>query len=81
MYFLGHVIHYSFFTTPSPQPENILVLPSKKGPLLKLLDYGAARHLHPAPPLTSDYEAAYSYQYTAPEVFQQLPLEPGTDIW
>ena len=63
------------------QPDNILVLPSKKGPLLKLLDYGAARHLNPCPPLQSDYEPAHSYQYSAPEMFQQLPLETGTDIW
>ncbi len=48
--------------------------------LLKLVDYGAARH-YGDEGLTGQLEPSLDYQYLAPEVFQQEPIAPSTDVW
>ena len=48
--------------------------------ILKLIDFGAARHYGDVS-LGLHVEPNCDYQYVAPEVFQQEPLGPGTDMW
>ncbi len=62
------------------QPENIMVdLPSEN---LKIIDYGASRHSGDVDEVLSQgFETCSNYEYVAPEIFQQVPVGPGTDVW
>ena len=49
---------------------------------LKIIDYGAARHSGSQDEVLShNFETCYNYEYVSPEIFQQAPVGPGTDIW
>ena len=64
----------------SPQPENIMMDLAKDA--LKIIDYGAARHSGDEDELLSkNFEACCNYEYVPPEIFQQVPVGPGTDVW
>ena len=50
--------------------------------MLKLIDYGAARHSGGTlDTLNGRFESSYKYEYVPPEVFQQVSVGPGTDVW
>ena len=50
--------------------------------VLKIIDYGAARHSGDIDDLLShDFETCYNYEYVPPEIFKQTSLGPGTDLW
>ena len=49
---------------------------------LKIIDYGAARHSGDVDKVLSEnFEACYNYEYVPPEIFQQIHVGPGTDMW
>lgn len=49
---------------------------------LKIIDYGAARHSGDVDEvLSQSFETCYNYEYVAPEIFQQVLVGPGTDMW
>ena len=50
--------------------------------VLKIVDYGSARHSGDVDEMLSlNYEACYNFIYVAPEVFKQISVTPGTDMW
>ena len=50
--------------------------------LLKIIDYGAARHSGSVDDILSEnFETCFSYEYLAPEIFQHVSVGPGTDMW
>ncbi len=64
------------------QPENVLVDYSSDSDVVKLVDYGAARHSGREDDMLSlNYEACYHFMYAAPEVFKQITVAAGTDMW
>ena len=49
---------------------------------LKIIDYGAARHSGDVDDMLSQsFERCSNYEYVAPEIFRQVPMGPGTDLW
>ena len=64
------------------QPGNILIHLTRESDVLKLIDYSAARHSGGTlDTLNNHFESSYKYEYVPPEVFQQVAVGPGTDIW
>ena len=64
------------------QPGNIMVHLAREGDIVKLIDYGAARHYGGTDELlTHQFERSYNYEYVPPEVFEQVSVGPGTDVW
>ena len=73
---------YSTHVFYNVQPGNILIHLTRESDVLKLIDYGAARHSGGTlGTLNNHFESSYKYEYVPPEVFQQVAVGPGTDIW
>jgi len=81
---LQHVIFINNLFTQSdcciPQPENILVDLSSPGstPLIKLIDFGDARHIYDN---TYVHRLMGSAEFAAPELVMGQPASLLSDIW
>lgn len=50
--------------------------------VLKIIDYGAARHSGDVDSILSqNFETAFKYDYVAPELFQHHTVGSWTDMW
>ena len=64
------------------QPENVMVDLTGDGDVLKIIDYGAARHSGEVDVMLSqNYETCHDFQYMSPESIHRVPVAAGTDIW
>ena len=77
-----YICSYSTHVFYNVQPGNILIHLTRESDVLKLIDYGAARHSGGTlGTLNNHFESSYKYEYVPPEVFQQVAVGPGTDLW
>ncbi|XP_064404657.1 kalirin-like [Halichondria panicea] len=75
-----HYLHTHTIVHMDVRPSNLMIQITRSADVLKLIDFGAARH-YGEESLTGQLEPCIDYQYLAPEVFKQESIGPGTDVW